>query len=959
MSIVRNYFDLITALSSLDTSITIANDIALQAPVTVGYQCSILSSAATKPKISLNYSAPQIISNIGYQDFGLTGILSATSTNLQIGTLYFFKVNGVEYNLSVSSQLTYGDLHVAVGMAMTRPMPVESAAASEGTEGGETVAEPVVLERKRVFGDDYSIDIVSGDLRVSSLRSTAVLVSSGTTTEISGSSVPCVDLLEGLGAIVKTSSLKPHVLPNPPTPGYNDLGLIGLTVSTSTGLIPGTIYVLRVNATEFDIAVVSQMTYGDLITALSKAASIDRKTTFAANFSADIVFGDLRIWSPTGIGVLVSLAEISEDEPSYVDLLRGLGVIVESGSLPLPVDPTTPIPVNPAAFTIAASSVRLMNLEFSYPGGSAIRFDGTIGGLVAPSLLDIITSGSARGFELINTRNGTFESCVSHNCGLGFDLVGSSSTVGNILGYQNFGLTGILSTTPTHLVTQRAYFFKVNGTEYQLILSQSFVIADTFATLTSMINNNSLSTDGKFAFDEDFSIDIVSGDLQVSSLKGTTVSISSGTTTSIVESTMVCLDLLVSLHVSLPLPATVAPSDDGGRKDRTHHNNFLGCIAYNDAPNGIGIKYTNANNNKFEESKVYNNVYGIVQEALSYSNSFRGEIYGNSNYGLMNSDRTSGLHVFDASSCWWGDPLGPSGAGQGDGDKTSLGVIFDNWRRNGTEPTLSYPGTREWIWAMLGYPVVKVELTDDQVTNCIDMAIKKFMYYMTPDPYYYYFDIAAGQHEVKLPVDITKDKVIQVVYQPTSDIFAQLASSGESFFLTYYMQYTGGAFLADFYIAMAYKETFERTLGIQPSYEYLTHNEMPDDPDLIMLDVNGQPILDPNNPNMFMLRAPQMRQYIRLYPAPTSYSIRMAIKVSRTPSEEEIDEEGLVWIRRYALAWSKEMLGRIRGKFASLPGPTGEITLNADSLITEAASEREELLKELISLGEPLTFTTG
>ena len=119
---------------------------------------------------------------------------------------------------------------------------------------------------------------------------------------------------------------------------------------------------------------------------------------------------------------------------------------------------------------------------------------------------------------------------------------------------------------------------------------------------------------------------------------------------------------------------------------------------------------------------------------------------------------------------------------------------------------------------MLGYPIVKVELTDEMITNCIDMGIKKFMYYMTPDPYYYYFPIAAGQHEVKLPVGITKDQVIKVVYQPTSDIFAQLASSGEAFFLTYYMQYTGGAFLADFYIAMAYKDTFERTLGIQPSY---------------------------------------------------------------------------------------------------------------------------------------------
>jgi hypothetical protein len=158
---------------------------------------------------------------------------------------------------------------------------------------------------------------------------------------------------------------------------------------------------------------------------------------------------------------------------------------------------------------------------------------------------------------------------------------------------------------------------------------------------------------------------------------------------------------------------------------------------------------------------------------------------------------------------------------------------------------------------------------------------------------------------------------------------------------------------------MAYKDTFERTLGIQPSYEYLTHLEDPWDPDLVMLDKQGMPIADPKNPGEFLMRAPQYRQYIRLYPAPTSYTITMAIQVSRLPTEAEIDEEGLTWVKRYSLAWAKEMLGRVRGKFSSLPGPTGEISLNADALITEAQQEKEELVKEIISLGPPLTFTIG
>lgn len=67
---------------------------------------------------------------------------------------------------------------------------------------------------------------------------------------------------------------------------------------------------------------------------------------------------------------------------------------------------------------------------------------------------------------------------------------------------------------------------------------------------------------------------------------------------------------------------------------------------------------------------------------------------------------------------------------------------------------------------------------------------------------------------------------------------------------------------------------------------------------------------------------------------------------------ENINSMGQQWIRRFALALSKETLGQIRGKFGgSIPIPGDTVSLNADALLSQAASEqtalREELNKQL------------
>jgi hypothetical protein len=82
-----------------------------------------------------------------------------------------------------------------------------------------------------------------------------------------------------------------------------------------------------------------------------------------------------------------------------------------------------------------------------------------------------------------------------------------------------------------------------------------------------------------------------------------------------------------------------------------------------------------------------------------------------------------------------------------------------------------------------------------------------------------------------------------------------------------------------------------------------------------------------------------------------------------------IPDEGLIkdtyagpWLRSYALAESKFMLGQAYEKFSQLSGPQGGVTLNGSQLKSEAIQEKtdlEEQLKKYTTGSMPLGFILG
>jgi len=72
---------------------------------------------------------------------------------------------------------------------------------------------------------------------------------------------------------------------------------------------------------------------------------------------------------------------------------------------------------------------------------------------------------------------------------------------------------------------------------------------------------------------------------------------------------------------------------------------------------------------------------------------------------------------------------------------------------------------------------------------------------------------------------------------------------------------------------------------------------------------------------------------------------------------EEINSSGRQWIRKFTLSLSKELLGIIRSKYASLPLPNGEVTMDGESLKAEGREEKTLLLDEIKEFLETVSLT--
>lgn len=219
---------------------------------------------------------------------------------------------------------------------------------------------------------------------------------------------------------------------------------------------------------------------------------------------------------------------------------------------------------------------------------------------------------------------------------------------------------------------------------------------------------------------------------------------------------------------------------------------------------------------------------------------------------------------------------------------------------------------KDFILARLGYPTVRVELTDFQIQTCIDESIAKLEYHA---PHwmnqYATFNASAGINVYELPPAVVNG-LTDVWYR--RHLFSLGATPGSLEYDFAIMFFTNtGLFnnynVSQYMLMQMYLKQINKVLGKGSTWNII------------------------NN------------KYLQLFPIPDSDDA--VIIEFKALDAATIHPAYKNWLQRYSLAVAKEILGRTRSKYQTLPGPGGGTRLDGENLLAEAKEEKQLLLEEL------------
>lgn len=249
-----------------------------------------------------------------------------------------------------------------------------------------------------------------------------------------------------------------------------------------------------------------------------------------------------------------------------------------------------------------------------------------------------------------------------------------------------------------------------------------------------------------------------------------------------------------------------------------------------------------------------------------------------------------------------------------------------NLEVDGVQFNLFEQSINDYVLAQLGHPIVTVELTPFQIKTCIDEALSKLDYHAPQwATQYAVFEASAGEALYQLPQFLInnisyigyKKDILGLNYTPGSLAYDLTLS-----FFNNNRFFQGGG-IGDFLLTQQYLEITRRVLSNEGSWNIV------------------------NN------------KYVQLNPTPTETPTSVIVEY-RAIDSNTIHHAFRNWVQRYATASAKGILGRIRGKYKSLPGPGGGSQLDGGVLVQESAEEKKQLMEELmLEIQEGPMFSTG
>lgn len=240
---------------------------------------------------------------------------------------------------------------------------------------------------------------------------------------------------------------------------------------------------------------------------------------------------------------------------------------------------------------------------------------------------------------------------------------------------------------------------------------------------------------------------------------------------------------------------------------------------------------------------------------------------------------------------------------------------------------------RDYILHMLGAPVLKIELDEQNIDFCIDQALKIVEDYAPREFFNYYtFITTPGKSVYEMPPDV--GYVRNVFYKETGSFGFQSSDLDGAIPIEYF--YPGGSYasiqggmidpiqpiwgrMGEWVLYKQYEQMYSRVSSNLGGWEW----------------VNDY-------------------RHIKLYPIPCGGKkviVHYLQKLKDWPEVTQAMQEG-------AITYAKEILGRIRSKYQNVPGIGGGVVMDGERLLQEAKEEREKWFENLIyKFGDLLPIT--
>lgn len=241
---------------------------------------------------------------------------------------------------------------------------------------------------------------------------------------------------------------------------------------------------------------------------------------------------------------------------------------------------------------------------------------------------------------------------------------------------------------------------------------------------------------------------------------------------------------------------------------------------------------------------------------------------------------------------------------------------------------------KKTILLMLGDGSTDVELTDDHLEMAIDNSIANYRAWSSAatEEAFLYLKFYTGESVYTLPNEV---QVVKKIYRRGNGVISGNTSAVDPFSLAYANTYllsavsgfSGGSLLT-YHLYHSFNNDASMMFGREVMFTFNSFTKKM----VIERDVRGE--------EEVLVHVYQKKPEIMLFQTELTYP----------------------WIRDWALSEAMMILGRARGKFSSIPGPQGNVTMDGDRLRQEATDMQvalRERLRRYEDGGLPLSFIIG